>query len=173
MPKLVTEKRLEGVVEQARNYVKVHILFPSGLLGLILIVSSLGALGYQLLGTDSYTWGTFWESIGLLIAGGVLGWAQTRYHQYVLHHYPEVFASRMRRPGEGKKGRHRRDTSVPASVPPGRRWIPLYYCLGILALVGLSLLATVYGHVSGVAAALLPWGGFFWAKLFFWRGMIK
>jgi hypothetical protein len=173
MPKLVTEKRLEGVVEQARSYVKVHILFPAGLLGLIAIISSLGALGYQLVGTDTYTWGTFTESTGLLAAGALLGWAQTRYHQYVLHRYPEVFASRMRTPGDTKKRRQKRETGVPVASHPGREWVPVYYCLGILSLLGLSLAAIIYGHVSGAAASLLPWGGFFWAKLFFWRGMIK
>ena len=39
MAKIITTKRAEGEAERAKEYVKTHILFPSGILGLILMIS--------------------------------------------------------------------------------------------------------------------------------------
>jgi uncharacterized integral membrane protein len=76
MTKLITTKRLEGETEKAREYVKVHILLPSGLLGLVFMVSGTAALLYQFF-AETYSWRTFLQSTGLLVAGGLLGWTQT------------------------------------------------------------------------------------------------
>src|SRR5574341_1234853 len=78
MPKLVTVHRQESEVEKAHDYVKTHMLFPAGLLGLISVVSSAAALVYQFV-TATYGMRAFEETTGLLAAGVLLGWGQTRY----------------------------------------------------------------------------------------------
>lgn len=172
MPKIITAKRLEGETDRARDYVKTHILFPSGILGLILMVSSLASLGYQFL-AETYDGQTFLQSSVLLVLGAMLGWSQTRYHRFLLLNHPEHFAGRMRLYSKGKKGRSKRETPAPALEHQGRALVPVAYVLGVLFLVGASSLATLGGHLSAMPAYLLPWAGFFWAKLFFWRGLLR
>ncbi len=172
MPKLVTVKRLEGNVEKARDYVKTHILFPSGLLGLIFMVAGTAALGYQWLAMDTYTWATFMLSTGLLVLGAVLGWGQTKYHQYLLREHPDVFASRMKA-FLAPRSRARREPTLSPLIHRGREFIPLAYLAGMLVLLAASTVSAMLGDVYYVAAYLLPWAGFFWAKLFFWRGVIR
>ncbi len=173
MPKLVTVRQLEDTTERAKNYVKAYILFPSGFLGLIAMVAGTAALGYQLNATDSYTWATFLTSSGLLIFGGCVGWIQTRYHQYILDKHPDVFASRMKPISTRRSGRAKKDAPVPTPQAPGSKWIPLAYLAGVGLLLAASTISTQMGQVHPVAAYLMPWGGFFWAKLYFWRAVIK
>ncbi len=172
MPKIITAKRLEGETDRARDYVKTHILFPSGILGLILMLSAMLSLGYQFL-VETYDWQTFLQSSVLLVLGAVLGWGQTRYHRFLLETYPEHFAGRMRVYSKGKKGRGKRDAPTPELEHHGRALVPVAYVIGVLFLVGASSLATLAGHLSAMPAYLMPWAGFFWAKLFFWRGLLR
>jgi hypothetical protein len=51
--------------------------------------------------------------------------------------------------------------------------VPLGYVLGIGVLLGLSALSLSSGEVDKVAAVMMPWAGFFWAKLFFWRRVLR
>ena len=173
MPKLVTVRQLEDTTERAKNYVKAYSLFPSGFLGLVTMVAGTAALGYQLVATESYTWATFWISSGLLIFGGCVGWAPTRYHQYILKNYPDVFASRMKPMSARRSGRAKKDPPIPAPQAPGSRWIPLVYVAGMGLLIAVSTVSMQIGQVHPIAAYLMPWGGFFWAKLYFWRAVIK
>lgn len=171
MPKIITARRLEGEAERARDYVKTHILFPSGLLGLIFMVAGTFSLAYQLLG-QTYSWRTFLESSGLLLSGVILGWMQTRYHQYLLREHPEHFAQRMRTFSQIGRSRAKREVLI---APLDHRWrglVPLGYVVGIGTLLGVSALSSMAGHVYAVTAFLMPWAGFFWAKLFFWRGIL-
>jgi hypothetical protein len=172
MPKIITSRRREGMHDKALEYVKSHILFPSGLLGLIFMVSGMSALAYQFMAL-TYDAKTFLESVGLLAMGAVLGWVQTRYHQYVLRHDPGYFAERMRVYSKTGPKRHRRELSAPAVEHRGKRFIPLYYLLGVGFLVGASAWTAVVGSTYYVAAFLMPWAGFFWAKMFFWRGVLE
>jgi hypothetical protein len=55
---------------------------------------------------------------------------------------------------------------------PGRSLVPFCYVAGIGLLLGLSGFSMVGGYVDKVAAFLMPWAGFFWAKLFFWRKVL-
>ncbi len=171
MPKILTTKRIEGEAEKAKIYVRTHILFPSGLLGLIFMLSGTAALVYQFVG-DSYGWRTFLESSGLIVAGGTLGWVQTRYHKYLLREHPGHFAGRMRTFSRTGLKRSKREASSPTLSHPGRNLVPFGYILGIVLLVGASALSSMFSQVYYVAAFLLPWAGFFWAKMFFWRGVI-
>src|SRR3989442_6859544 len=95
MTKLITTKRLEGESEKAREYVKAHILLPSGLLGLIFMVSGTAALLYQFF-AETYSWRTFLQSTRLLVAGGLLGWTQTRFPPVLRLQHPAHFARRLR-----------------------------------------------------------------------------
>ena len=170
MPKIITAKRLEGETEKARRYVKAYILFPAGLLGLILMLSGMMALGYQFLAL-SYGWPTFLEASGLLLIGGFLGWTQTRYHQYLLREHPAYFAGRLRL--FERSTRSRKEVPIALIRHPGRRWILVGYACGVLLLLALSTAIAIRGHTYFVAAYLLPWAGFFWAKMHFWRGILS
>ena len=172
MPKIITAKRREGETDRARDYVRTHILFPSGILGLIFMVSAMGSLGYQFL-AETYTWQTFLQSSVLLLLGALLGWGQTRYHRFVLDTYPEFFAARMRVHQRGTKGRAKREPPAPDIEHEGRALVPVAYVVGLLFLAGASTLAALDGAVSYMPAYLMPWAGFFWAKLFFWRGLLR
>jgi len=45
--------------------------------------------------------------------------------------------------------------------------------VGLAILLAGSMLSVLYGAVHPIAACFLPWAGFFWAKLFFWKSMLK
>ena len=96
MPKLVTVLRPEKIEEQARYYVRSHILLPAGTIGLFCMVGGVGSLGYQLLVNHTYSWLTFLTSSVLIVVGALCGWAQARYHRYLFATFPEVYAARMR-----------------------------------------------------------------------------
>jgi len=113
MPKIITSRRREGTQDKALEYIKSHILFPSGLLGLIFMVSGMASLAYQFMAL-SYDGETFVETVGLLTMGAILGWGQTRYHQYVLREDPGYFAERMRVYSRSGPRRNRKES--PTSV---------------------------------------------------------
>jgi hypothetical protein len=171
MPKLITARRLEGDTEKAKEYVKVHILFPASLLGLICLVAGSAALAYQFI-ASTYGWMTFLYSSGLLLIGGTLGWVQTRYHQYLLVEHPGHFAGRMRVFARRGAQRQKREGPEPSLNHPGRALVPWGYVLGVATILGAATLSTIRGQVYYIAAFLLPWAGFFWAKTFFWRRVL-
>jgi hypothetical protein len=171
MPKIITARRLESETEQAQEYVKTYVLLPSGLLGLIFLVAGTGSLVYQFL-FETYDWRTFVESTGLLFMGGSFGWMQTRYHRYLLREHPGYFAGRLKAFSRATRKRSRKEAPAPPLEHPGSKLIPLYYVLGIGTLVGASALSAILGQVSYMAAFLMPWAGFFWAKMHFWRGAL-
>jgi hypothetical protein len=171
MPKIITAKRLDNETELAREYVKTHILFPSGLLGLVFMLAGTASLIYQFM-VESYGWPTFAQSTGLLVAGGLLGWAQTRYHRYLLREHPAHFADRLRVFTRAAQKRARREPSPGQPAHRGQSLVPLYYALGVAGLLGASAAVATRGQVYYMAAFLLPWAGFFWAKMFFWRGIL-
>ena len=173
MTRLVTVHRSEQIMQQAHQYVKTYILFPSGLAGLICLIGGVGGLGYQLMVTGNYTWDTFYQSSGLIALGVVIGVAQTRYHQYLLGRFPEVLAARMRLASVKQRAKAKKESQPVTIDHPGRQLIPLAYVAGMTILVGGAIAAFMYGRVSLVPALLMPWAGFYWARLFFWRRAIK
>jgi hypothetical protein len=173
VPKLITIQHPEETAHQAREYVKTYILMPSGLVGMFCLVVGVGGLGYQLIASDSYTWDTFYYSSGLIALGVMIGTANTQYHLYLFRHFPDVLAARMRRGPGMQRGKAKKDAKTPTIDHPGRPLLPLAYLVGIAALLGSSVAATNYGQVNAVPAVMMPWAGFYWAKLFFWRHVIK
>lgn len=130
-------------------------------------------MGYQLLATDSYTWHTFYQSSGLVVLGVLIGVVQTRYQQYLLKQFPEVFAARIRDRVTRRRGKSKKESPSTEFDHPGRPWIPVAYLVGMAVLLGSGAAAYLYGQVSVVPALLLPWAGFYWARLFFWRRIVK
>jgi len=173
VPKLVTVWREQDIQSQARQYVRSYILFPSGLLGLVCMVGGIGSLGYQLIASSTYTWVTFMASSGLLLIGGLCGWAQTRYHRYLFATVPEVFAARIRSAVTRNQKKKKGESSIPDIEHPGRKLVPLFYLIGAVLLLAASTWAIFYGAMDGVPAVLMPWAGFYWGKLFFWRGVVN
>ena len=171
MAKVITTKRLESEVEKAHDYLRTHVLFPSGLLGLIaMVVGVLGLLYQLILGT--YSWETFTFSSGLLFLGVVVGWGQTKYQQFLLREFPAHFASRMRTAGPRTLRKVKKAPPEVNVEHKGRGLIPFAYVLGIVLFIGLSIGAVFTGALDGLPAFALPWAGFFWAKMFFWKGIV-
>jgi len=171
MPKLVTAQRQELEVEKAHQYIRTHILFPAGVLGLICVVSAAATLLYQFI-VKTYSWQAFGEATGLLVIGALVGWGQTRYHRYLLREFPEHFALRMKAFERTTPHKTKKDVAAAVLDHPGRSLVPFLYLVGAGGLLGFSAMSTAAGHVDGVAAFLMPWAGFFWAKLFFWRRVL-
>ena len=171
MPKIITARRLEGESEQAREYVRTHIVLPSSVLGLVFMVAGMAALVYQFV-YISYDWRTFVESAGLLLIGMLFGWAQTRYHQYLLHAFPGNLASRLRLFTQNRAKRPRKEIKLAPIEHPRRNLVPLGYTVGAAALFIAAAWSSTFGQTYYVAAFLLPWVGFFWAKVYCWRGVL-
>ncbi len=172
MPKLITIHHPEQVAQQARAYVQTHILFPSGIVGLLCLVGAVGGLGYQLIATETYSWTTFFVSTGLFFLGMVLGAGQTFYHRYLFEHFPEALAARMRLATSRQKKKVKKEIPEESINHPGRQLVPLAYLVGIAVLVGSGVMAATRGQVDVLPAFLMPWAGFFWGKLFIWKRII-
>jgi hypothetical protein len=172
MPKLVTVLRPEKIDEQARYYVRSHILLPAGTIGLICMVGGVGSLGYQLLMNHTYSWLTFLASSVLLAVGALCGWAQARYHRYLFASFPEVYAARMRTAVAQRSKKAKAEPEVPSIEHPGRSFVIGISIAGAALIFGASTAAIVRGDLDPLPAVLVPWAGFYWAKLFSWRGVV-
>lgn len=172
MPKLVTVLRPEKIQEQARFYVRSYILLPAGVVGLFCMIGGVGSLGYQLLANHTYTWLTFLSSSVLLVVGALCGWAQTRYHCYLFTTFPEVYAARMRTAVVQRSKKAKVEPDVPSIHHPGRGFVPAISIAGAALIFGASAAAIVRSDLDPLPALLMPWAGFYWAKLFSWRGVV-
>ena len=171
MPKVITARRQDDETEKAQEFVRTYILFPSSVLGLIAIVVGVIALGVQLW-SGTYGWETFTYSSGLLVSGVLLGLAQTKYQQYLVREFPGYFANRMKAFTQRSIRKAKKAVSDITIEHRGRGLVPLWYFLGIVAFLSLSGLAIMTGYLEPVAAFALPWAGYFWAKMFFWKGLV-
>lgn len=171
MGKIITARRTEGEGDRAQQYIRTYILFPSGLMGLLAMVIGVLSLVYQLI-IETYNEMTFVQSSGLLVTGMVFGWGLTQYHKYILREHPEFFASRMKKMSQSGPPKPKKSTPEVELMHTGRSLVPLWYFLGISLLIGLSLWSMSTDSLDYMAAAALPWAGFFWGKLFSWRKVI-
>ena len=172
MPKLVTVLRPEKIDEQARYYVRSHILLPAGTIGLICMVGGVGSLGYQLLVNHTYSWLTFLASSALLAVGASCGFAQARYHRYLFKTFPEVYAAKMRTAVAQRSKKAKAEPDVPVIEHPGRGFVTAISLAGAALIVGASTAAFMRGDLDLLPSVLVPWAGFYWAKLFCWRGVV-
>jgi hypothetical protein len=172
MPKLVTVLRPEKIDEQARNYVRSHILLPAGTIGLVCMVGGVGSLGYQLLVNHTYSWVTFLTSSILLVVGAACGFGQARYHRYLFSTFPEVYAAKMRTAVAQRNRKARAEPEAPAIEHPGRGYVTAISIAGAALIFGSSALAFLYGELDPIPAVFMPWAAFYWAKLFCWRGVV-
>ena len=172
MPKLVTVLRPEKIEEQARYYIQSHILLPAGTIGLVCMVGGVGSLGYQLLVNHTYSWVTFLASSALLVVGASCGWAQARYHRYLFTNFPGVYAARMRTAVAQRSKKAKAEPEVPSIEHPGRGFVTAISIAGAALIFGTSAAAIVLGNLDPLPAVLVPWAGFYWAKLFSWRGVV-
>ena len=175
MPKLVTVFRPEKIEEQARYYIRSYILFPAGTIGLICLIAGVGSLAYQLLITHTYSWLTFLTSSVLLVVGGLYGWGKARYHRYLFANFPEVYAAKMRMAvaQRSRKAKAKAESEVPSIEHPGRGFVTAISIAGAILIFGASAAAILQGELDPFPAVLMPWAGFYWAKLFIWRGVVE
>ena len=171
MPKVITNRRQGDETEKAQEFVRTYILFPASLLGLICILVGVVALGYQLY-VGRYGWETFTYSSALLVAGVLFGLAQTKYQQYLLREFPGYFANRMKAFTQRSVRKAKKAATEVTIEHRGRGLVPLWYFLGMMALVILSGICVWTGFMDPMAAFALPWAGYFWAKMFFWKGLV-
>jgi len=172
MPKLVTILRPEKIDEQARNYIRSHILLPAGTIGLVCLVGGLGSLGYQLLVNHTYSWVTFLTSSILLAVGAACGFGRARYHRYLFTAFPEVYAAKMRTAVAQRNRKARAEPEAPAIEHSGRGYVTAISIAGAVLIFGSSALAIIYGKLDPIPAVFVPWAAFYWAKLFCWRGVV-
>jgi hypothetical protein len=174
MPKLVTVLKPEKIDEQARYYVRSHILLPAGTIGLICMVGGIGSLAYQLIVNHSYSWLTFVTSSVLIVVGALCGWGQARYHRYLFSTFPEVYAARLRTAvaQRNRKAKAKTEPDVPSIEHPGRGFVTAISIAGAVLIFGASAVAIIRGELDPFPAVLVPWAGFYWAKLFSWRGVV-
>ncbi|MEO6307478.1 MAG: hypothetical protein ABIO96_14440 [Nitrospiraceae bacterium] len=174
MPKLVTVLRPEKIDEQARYYVRSHILLPAGTIGLVCMVGGVGALAYQLLANHTYSWVTFLSSSLLIVVGAGCGFAQARYHRYLFKKFPEVYAAKMRTAvaQRNRKAKAKTEPEAPAIEHPGRGFVTAISIAGAVLVFGSSAVAYMYGNLDLFPSIVVPWAGFYWAKLFCWRGVV-
>ena len=133
MGKIITVQRKENEGQLAENYIRTYILFPSGLLGLLAMIIGILALVYQLF-FETYDEWTFIKSSGLMLAGILLGWGQTRYHRYLFRAFPEFWASRMKSSNSAWSATIQEKLKLPVEVElrhAGRSLVPVAYLLGI------------------------------------------
>ncbi|MEO8339088.1 MAG: hypothetical protein ABI604_05125 [Nitrospirota bacterium] len=173
MPKLVTVLRPEKIDEQARYYVRSHILLPAGTIGLIFLVGGIGALGYQLLVNHTYSWMTFLSSSILIAVGAACGFGQGRYHRYLFKRFPEVYAAKLRTAVAQRTRKAKPEPEVPTIEHPGRGFVTVISIAGAALIFGASAAGLMYGDLDLLPSVLVPWAGFYWAKLFCWRGVVE
>ncbi|HSL03906.1 MAG TPA: hypothetical protein VK901_10260 [Nitrospiraceae bacterium] len=172
MPKLVTVLRPEKIDEQARYYVRSHILLPAGTIGLVTMVGGVGALGYQLVANHTYSWVTFLSSSVLIAVGASYGFGQARYHRYLFKTFPEIYAAKMRTAVAQRNRKAKAEPEVPTIEHPGRGFVTGISIAGAALIFGASAAGFMYGDLDLLPALLVPWAGFYWAKLFCWRGVV-
>jgi hypothetical protein len=172
MPKLVTVLRPEKIDEQARYYVRSHILLPAGTIGLICMVGGVGSLAYQLIASHTYSWVTFLSSSILIAVGALCGFAQARYHRYLFKTFPEVYAAKMRTAVAQRTKKAKPTPDVPEIEHPGRGFVTAISLAGAVLIFGASAAAFMRGDLDLLPSVLVPWAGFYWAKLFCWRGVV-
>ena len=192
MPKLVTVLRPEKIEEQARDYVRSRILLPAGTIGLVCLVG--GALfgpGYWIrmqvplhLKDDSEPQPDLAVVKGrprdfrdhprsaLLVVGALCGWAQARYHRYLFTTFPQVYAARLRTAVAQQSKKAKAEPEVPSIEHPGRAFVTAISIAGAALIFSASAVAIIRGDLDPLPAVLVPWAGFYWAKLFCWRGVV-
>jgi len=65
------------------------------------------------------------------------------------------------------------EPDAPSIEHPGRAFVTAISILGALLIFGASAAAVLRGDLDPLPALLMPWAGFYWAKLFIWRGVIE
>ncbi|MFO0773763.1 MAG: hypothetical protein U0172_03750 [Nitrospiraceae bacterium] len=169
MAKLRSSHREASVLSKAQDYIRTHVIFPSALLGIILLVAATMGLAYQYL-AETYQPSTFLQSTGLAVVGALAGWGHSRYQRYLLANFPDALAAKL--DAFLKKDVTRAKKHGPKPLDhPGRSWMPLVYVLVILLLLGLAFSAGAWGTVYPVAAYLLPAAGFFCARVYAWKDL--
>ena len=72
-----------------------------------------------------------------------------------------------------KKAKARSEPETPPIEHPGRGFVTVISIAGALLIIGASVVAVLRGDLDPFPALLMPWAGFYWAKLFIWRGVVE
>lgn len=167
MPKILTVRRREEEGERARLYIKSRLMLPTIPLGMVGLIAGYGGIVLMWM-QDELTPTALYGSVMLFLAGAVWGWAHARYERYLVAVCPEYLARKFKQLEAAKEYRRvKRDVASAGPIHKGRRFVGLFYVVGICAQIAM----TVYfiETVGVYAAVFLPWAGYFNAKVLFWR----
>src|ERR671915_319625 len=90
--------------------------------------------------------------LGLLFMVMLFGWAQTRYHQYLLRAFPGNLAGRLRVFTKNRAKRPRKEVTIPPIEHPRRNLVPFGYAFGAVALFAAAAWSSTFGQTYYVAA---------------------
>lgn len=173
MPHFVTVKKAEHERQQAAQYLKNSILYPSALIGLISLILGYGGVGYLIFKGRPLT-NLLIHSLILLCAGLSLGLLQALYHHYLLRSHPEYFADRVRRSQLRLSGQIKKVKKIgdPVRVQHLGRWaVPYLY---LLVWIGLIFLVVIYTpRLNTFSAVFLLLAGFNNARFFYLKRLVK
>ena len=101
-----------------------------------------------------------------------VGWDRHAITAISLRHFPEVYAAKMRTAVAQRSRKAKPEPEVPSIKHPGRGFVTAISIAGAVLICGASAAAIVQGDLEPFPAVLMPWAGFYWAKLFSWRGVV-
>ena len=170
MPRFVTVKKKETEKQQAVQYVRNSLVYPSALMGLISIILGYGGVIY-LIFKDRPMTAMLTYSLILLCSGIFLGLTQGIYQHYILRKHWLYFADRIRRAKMRISGRFKKMGDPVRLSHPGRWAVPVIYLIGY---AGVGLLIFFYSSKLNIFSAIfLLLAGFHNARFFYLKRLVK
>ena len=169
MPKFVTVKKAENERQQAAQYLKTSLVYPSALMGLIGLVFGYGGVIYLMIrGRPMVELLT--TSLILLSSGLLLGLLQALYQHYLFRSHQEVFSDRIHRSKLRLSGRVKKIGDPVRAEHKGRWAIPYIYLAGWAGFVSLVILHAE--KLNYFSAIFLVLAGFHNARFFYLKRLI-
>ena len=167
MPKIITARHRQSETERARSYVKARLMLPTIPLAMVALLTGYGSLAFMWF-QDTLTPYALLGSTVLFVIGVVAGWADVRYERYLVRTCPEYLA-RKHKVLEAAKEYKRPKRDLPAAQPthPGRYAVLTVYAVGVVVMLAMSI--WLVDKLGVYPAFLMPWAGYFNAKVIFWR----
>ena len=169
MPKFITVKKAENERQQAAQYLKTSLVYPSALMGLIGLVLGYGGVIYlMIIGKPMME--LLSASLVLLTSGLLLGLLQAFYQHYLFRSHHEVFSDRVHRNKLRMSGQVKKIGDPVTAKHTGRWAVPYIYLIGWAGFVSLVILhAEKLNYFSSIFLVL---AGFHNARFFYLKRLI-
>lgn len=152
---------------EAREYAEGAFLRSSAMWALAGITGAFGSV-FLAFSRGTLEFAPMYRGLALGMASALLGLGHSRYQYYLLETFPGHYADLARLSKSGWtfwKGRP--GTPVRPAIHPKRGRVLLTYVAGVVAIIG--LIALLYRGVPPVSAFFYAVGGFFLARVAFWK----